>query len=132
MTKKRDDSQTNETLSARQDTLAACLAAGSTVAAACRRCHVSKATAWRWLQVPAFTARIQSLRKDLLDAAVGKLASMMAGAATDKLRELLEADSASLRLDVVEKIFDLYLRTTSNIDLKAELEQIKASLPQGK
>jgi hypothetical protein len=121
----------NDKLSPRQDRVAACLAAGRTKAAAARECHVGIATIHRWFrESPAFRKRIDELRTELVDRAVGRLADLMAGAAVDRLASLLGAESESLRLDAVKAVYELFVHVTNAADLKGRIEQLEADLPR--
>lgn len=121
----------NETLSPRQERVAACLASGQTVAAASRGCKVGPATVWTWMRQQAFKARIAELRTDLTDRAIGRLADMMAGTAADALRKLLDAKSESVRLESVKAVYELFVNVTNAAELKARIEQLEADQHRG-
>jgi hypothetical protein len=131
MSAKRNESEPIGTLSARQERVAAAIAAGRTVAAASRECRAGTTTIWRWLKQPAFRQRIEALRRELVDRAVGRLADMMAGTAADTLRKLLDAKSDSVRLDSVKAVYELFVNVTNAAELKARIEQLEANQPKG-
>jgi hypothetical protein len=58
------------------------LATGSTVTAAAAANAVNRVTVERWLQQPEFRARIAEFRSQMVNAAVGQLASKISLAAT--------------------------------------------------
>jgi hypothetical protein len=124
-------SKLNERVSARQERVATCLAAGYPVARAARECRVGECTIWGWLKQPAFRERVSELRKELTDRAIGRLADMMAGAAADTLLKLLEAKSDSVRLDSVKAVYELFVNVTNAADLKDRLERLEANHPRG-
>jgi hypothetical protein len=108
--------------------VAACLAAGRTKAAAARECHVGIATVHRWFrESPAFCKRIDELRTELVDRAVGRLADLMAGAAVDRLSGLLGAESECLQLDAVKAVYELFIGIRNAADLKARIEELEAN-----
>jgi hypothetical protein len=121
----------NQTISARQERVATCLATGQPVARAARECRVGECTIWAWLKQPPFRERVSELRRELTDRAIGRLADMMAGAAADTLLKLLEAKSDSVRLDSVKAVYDLFVNVTNAAELKARIEQLEANQPRG-
>src|SRR5262249_62391363 len=84
-------------LAARQERVAALLAAGWKVAAAAREVGAGKTTVWAWLRQEDFRKRIDELRRELLDAAIGKLADLMAGQAGAVLGESLDPRATRTR-----------------------------------
>jgi hypothetical protein len=122
-------SEKNGTVSARQERVAACLAAGMTKSRAARECRVGLVTIWTWLKQPVFRERIAELRRELVDGAIGRLADMMSGLALDALRERLEAKDENghptVTLDDIKATFELFLHTTNAADLKARIEELE-------
>lgn len=139
MSSKRNGTTDNDTLQGslteRQEAVAACLAIGRTVNAAARECKVGACTIWRWLKVPEFKGRVDELRKELTDRAIGRLADLMAGKALDVLTKRLDAKDktgkTTATLDDVKAAFDLFLSTTNAAELKARLEALEANQPRG-
>jgi hypothetical protein len=105
--------------------LVAELAAGRTVAEACRRAQVSEATARRWLQEPGFREEIRTVRAALLERAVGQLADATAEAVTT-LRELLGAESETARLGAARAILDGTLKGLDVVDIQVRLAALEA------
>src|SRR5262249_15135619 len=130
MAGKPEENERNRTVTARQERVAAALAVGRTVAAACRECRVSTGTIWVWMKQPAFRDRIAELRQQLTDRAIGRLADMMAGTAADTLRKLLEAKSDAIKLDSVKAVYELFVNVTNAADLKARIEQLEVNQPK--
>jgi hypothetical protein len=122
----RNEKVENGKISARQEVVAACLAAGQTMAATARECRVGVTTIWVWKKQPPFRERLAELRQELVDCAVGRLADMMAGKAADALAKLLRAKSEGVRLDSVKAVYELFVNVTNAADLKARIEQLEA------
>jgi hypothetical protein len=121
----------NGRVSARQERVACCLAAGYAVAKAARECSVGETTIWAWLKQPAFRERVAALRRELVDRAVGRLADLMANDAADALAKLLNAKSDSVRLASVRSVFELFVNVTNAAELKDRIEKIEAAQRSG-
>jgi hypothetical protein len=132
MTDKSDKSGRNQTISARQERVAAYLAVGRTVAAASRECHVSTATIWEWHKQQPFRDRVAELRQELTDRAIGRLADMMAGDALDTLRKLLGVKSDMVKLDSVKAVYELLTGLKNSADLQSRIEALEAGQPKGR
>jgi hypothetical protein len=130
---KRDDSGRNDTLSARQERVAASLAAGSSVAQVSRDCRVGTATIWAWLKLPHFTVRVADLRRQLVDTALGRLSELL-GKAGDTYARLLDAADTPprIKLDTANAIYDRFVGLCNFTELRGEIERIKAQLPGSK
>jgi hypothetical protein len=114
-------------LTIRQERVAALIAAGRTINAACRECKVGVSTAHRWkVECPGFLQRIAELRAELTDRAIGRLADLMGGAAADQLQKLLAAKSEGLQLDAVRTVFELFISATNAAELKSRIERLEA------
>ncbi len=105
------------------DALLAALAGGATVQQAAGQAAVSERTAHRRLADPAFRRRVADLRGEMVTRAVGKMADGMSDAAA-KLRELLTAESESVRLGAARSLLELGVKMRES----AELEQRLADL----
>jgi transposase len=119
----------NLTLTARQDRVAALLASGSTVTRTAKECRVSTVTIYEWLKKPAFKERVAELRQTAVDRAIARLSELMGGQALDSLNRLLsdEETSASVRLDSVKAVFELFINTSNAAELKERLEKLEAN-----
>ena len=125
-----------KSLSARQENMASCLAIGMTKAEACRKTKVGMSTLFRWLAQPAFVARIDELRREVVDRAIGRLADLMSGKAIDVLTKRLdrtdpETGEVAATLDDVKAAFDLFGGLKSNTELQAKLDKLLAKLGEG-
>jgi hypothetical protein len=98
-----------------------------------RECRVGTTTVWQWLQDPLFRQRIDELRREMLDRALGRLSDMMAGAAADTLLKLLGAESDSIKLDSAKAIYELFLHCQNAAELKSRIEALEqSSQPRGR
>ncbi len=86
--------------------LIAALATGATRQEAATRAGLSKTTVYRRLADPAFRRRVSAAWSELIDAAVGRLADATTEAC-QTLRDLLGADSESVRLAAARGILEL-------------------------
>jgi hypothetical protein len=131
MASKSQESEGNrKKLTPRQERMAACLAAGKSKVDACRDCRVGMTTVYDWLRLPAFRERIEELRKELTDRAIGRLADLMAGKALDKLNDRLdrtdpETGEASVTLEDIRAAFELSINLQNAADLKARIEDLE-------
>jgi hypothetical protein len=105
--------------------LALALAAGWTVTEAARAAQISERTAHRRLEDHAFRRLVAEFRRQMVDAAVGKLANTSARA-VKTLSNLLTAESESVRLGAARTILELgsKMRASEELELRiSELEQ---------
>jgi hypothetical protein len=130
---RQDDFGRNDTLSARQERVAAALAAGSSVAQASRDCRVGTATIWAWLKLPRFKDRLSDLRRQLVNEALGRLSDLL-GKAGDTYAKLLDAldTPPRIKLDTANAIYDRFVGLSNFAELRAEIERIKAEIPESK
>ena len=124
---RRDESERNGMLPARQERVAACLAAGKTVARAARECHVGRTTIWMWLRQPVFRARVDELRDLLTERTLGLLAAASADAVLT-LAELLGAQFESTRSAAADKILSHSVKHREAHDLQKQLASIQEQL----
>jgi hypothetical protein len=125
--------QIHTDLSARQDNMAALLASGVTGNEACRRLKVAGSTLVQWRKQAPFLARVEELRREVVDRAIGRLADLMAGKAIDKLIARLdkvnaETGETACTLDDVKCAFDLFGGLKSNTELQAKLDRLLEKL----
>jgi hypothetical protein len=87
-------------------------------------------TLYTWLKDPAFRAKVDELRNELVDRAVGRLAELMAGQALDALTSRLrrkDAETGELvaGLDDIKAAFELFANLSTVADFKARLEKLE-------
>src|SRR5262245_1500924 len=85
------------------DALALLLARGRSIASTARTAKVSENTVRRRLADADFKARVEQLRRQLLDVAVRRLSDLMLGAA-DKLGKLLRSKNEAISLGAARTI----------------------------
>lgn len=107
------------------EALALALATGRTLRDAAGTSGVSERTAARRWADPAFRLRVSQLRGDMVQRSLGRMADGM-GEAADVLRQLLAAESESVRLGAARSLLELGVRLRESVELErrlAELEQ---------
>jgi hypothetical protein len=99
----------------------------------CRKYKVGRTTLWTWLQHPAFQARLTALRHQAVDAALGRLSELL-GKASDTYARLLDAADTPprIKLDTANAVLDRFVGLSNFAELRAEIEKLKAQLPEGK
>ena len=89
------------------DALALSIACGSSLRVAAKENGFGERTAWRRMNDPEFRARVDTIRAAIVDQGIGKIIESIAAAA-DTLRDLLTAESESVRLGAAKGILDAY------------------------
>ena len=105
-------------------TLVMALAAGGTVEAAAKAADVSETTAYRRQREPAFRQRVAEVRDEMVSRAVARL-SATSTLAADCLRELLKAQSETVRLGAARAILELGSRLREQEDLGARIAALE-------
>jgi hypothetical protein len=109
-----------------EDALLLALACGATVEAAGRQCDLTERTVYRRLREPAFKARLQELRADM----VRRSAGMLTAAAGEAVRTLLslQKDSAppAVRLGAARAVLELGIKVRELADLEARIVTLEA------
>jgi hypothetical protein len=99
------------------------LAAGQTLRNAAAAAGVGERTASRRWADPEFRRRLERLRADMLERALGKLADARAGAA-ETLRRLLNAHSESVRLAAARSILELGAMLGEMVELDRDVTEL--------
>src|SRR5215213_1839174 len=107
--------------------LVTALAAGGTVEAAAKAAGVSETTAYRRQREPAFRQRVAEVRDEMVSRAVARL-SATSTLAADCLRELLKAQSETVRLGAARAILELGSRLREQEDLGARIAALEREL----
>jgi hypothetical protein len=100
------------------------LAAGSTVDEAAAKANISPRTAARRLADPTFRQRLNGIRAEMLQRAVGQLLDAGA-AATTSLRGLLGAESEMVRLHAAKSILELGTKLMEHVDFEERLTALE-------
>ena len=115
---------------AADETLAAALAAGKTIAAAAATAGVGETTAYRRLKVPAFAARVRELRAAMVATALGRLSDGMTAAA-DALNELVRSADLDAKFKAAKAVIELALRVREQVDIEERLAAVERALKGG-
>src|SRR5436190_16194956 len=104
-----------------EDALLLALACGATVEAASRQCDLTERTVYRRLADPAFKARLQELRADMVRRSAGMLTAA-AGASVQTLLSL-QKDSAppAVRLGAARAVIELGVKVRELADLETRI-----------
>lgn len=109
------------------DALLLALASGQTVRDAARTAGVGERTATRRLADPAFARQVDALRAEMVRRALGKMADGMAEAA-DTLRQLLRAESESVRLGACRAALELSVKLREAVEFEQRLAAVELRL----
>ena len=114
------------------ETLAVALAAGQTVRDAARTAGVAERTAHRRWADPEFRRRVDELRGQMVDRAIGRLAQLAAGKALDVMEACLDRrDPETGELVANRKDVDTVLNNLVNLrnhtELKMAIDDLKAA-----
>ena len=112
--------------SSADDRLAAHVAAGLSVRAACKRIGLSEKTGYRRMADPAFEAKVKTIRGRMVTAAAGTLAKSMSRAGR-VLAELLKETDGHLRHKAATKILELGLKVAEVADLQERIAKLEAA-----
>jgi hypothetical protein len=109
----------------RDEALIAALAAGGNAAAAARQAGVNERTVRRRLADPAFRARVDEARAELVRAAIGRLATIGTLAA-DKLQDLIgNARSEQVQLGAARAALEFMLKGSDTEVLARQLAELR-------
>jgi hypothetical protein len=106
------------------------LASGASIRKAAATAGISEATVMRRLEEEAFRRELSKLRAQMIDRAIGKLASSLT-AASATLRKLLKASSETVRLGASRAIVELYVRAKEAGELEQRLSELESLLNVG-
>jgi hypothetical protein len=112
------------------EALALALASGQTLRAGAAAAGVAERTATRRWADPAFRRRVGELRGELVGRALGRMADGMADAA-DVLRQLLAAQSESVRLGAARALLELGVRLRESVELESRLVELERRAEKG-
>jgi hypothetical protein len=112
------------------EVLALALASGQTLRDAAAATGIGERTATRRCVDTAFRRRVAELRGDMVQRALGRMADGMAEAA-DKLRQLLAADSESVRLGAARALLELGVKLRESVELAERLDALERLMAGG-
>jgi hypothetical protein len=100
------------------------------VEAAARQCNLARRTVYQRLEDPAFQARLQATRSEMLERASG----MLTAAASEAVRTLLslqkESVAAAVRLGAARAILEIGMKVREVVELEARLAALEDRLGQ--
>ena len=109
-----------------EENLILALACGATVEAAARQCKLHERTVYRRLEDPAFQARVQEARGEMVKRSAGMLTAA-AGASVQTLLAL-QRDSAppAVRLGAARAVLELGIKVRELADLECRIAALEA------
>ena len=111
---------------AADESLILALACGATIEAAARQCGVSDRTIRRRLSEPAFLARLQQARADMVKRSAG----LLTAAAGESVRTLLalqkESAPPAVRLGAARAVLELGVKVRELVDLEARIASLES------
>jgi hypothetical protein len=109
----------------KRDLAALALAAGRTVRDAAAEVRMGERTLHRWLvEDPSFRARVDALRSELFNRAVGRLADQ-AVAAADRLGSLVGSDREAVALAAAKAVLELGPRLREAAELQQQVDELR-------
>ncbi len=110
--------------SSRVDAFLVSIAFGKTVRESAKEVGVAERTAYRWLQKSENRMRVNSLRSEYCEQAVGHLAQC-AVKAVMTMRELLDSCSDSIRLNAARSILDFGMQLRQFSEFEQRIQQLE-------
>jgi hypothetical protein len=108
----------------REDAALSALLAEPTIAAAAQAAGISERTLVRWLAQPDFKARYRAARRQLVEAAIGRL-QQAATQAVDALTRNLTCGVPSSEIAAAKAILDNAIKAIELVDLAERIEQLE-------
>jgi hypothetical protein len=108
--------------------LALALAGGATVSDWAEKNNVSERTAYRLAASPEVRERVEAIRRDALEQAVGRLSGNAGGAAEQINRLAREANSEAVRLQASRAVLDELMTVSSYAALERRLAEVERRL----
>src|SRR5262249_45144903 len=114
-------------LNRKQEALIAALLTEPTHAAAATKAGVSEATLHRWLHLPEFQAAYRAARRDVEEAAIGRL-QQAAGKAVEALERNLTCGHAGNEIRAALGVLDQAVKAVELIDLAVRMDELERKL----
>jgi DNA-binding MurR/RpiR family transcriptional regulator len=114
-------------LTPKQEAALLALLAEGTIEAAYKAAGVSKATMWRFMQMPVFQTRYRAARRQLVETAIAQLQSDCTIAAR-VLREVAEDTQApaSSRVAAAKAILEMSVQAVELVDMEERIEKLES------
>jgi hypothetical protein len=116
-------------LTRRQEQALLALLRRPTICGAAKLAGVDERTVRRWLQLPAFIAAYRACRRQLVEAALGRL-QKSAAKAVKALERNLSCGAPSTEIRAALGILDNAIRATETLDQEQRLEELEQRLAQ--
>lgn len=116
----------SETLTARQRRAVAALVSEPTIARASGASGVSRATLYRWLNVPSFEAALTRAQGDALRECVARLSGLMLASLGELSKTLTQSTNAALRLRAADVALRHVLGILEYADVERRLRALEA------
>src|SRR6516164_4736195 len=104
------------------------LASGKTVQAAAELCRVSERTIRRRHEDPTFRQRLNTLRAEMIDRGLGKLADAVADAAQTLRNLQAEGESDAVKLSAAKAILEQAVKMCDASELEERLRALEERL----
>jgi hypothetical protein len=109
----------------------AALLAEPTIAEAAARAGISESTLLRWMAEPEFKARYRAARRQVVEAAIGRLQSVTTKA-VDALERNLSCGIPAVEVGAAKSILDQAIKGVELVDLVERVEQLEQAARDGK
>jgi len=109
----------------------AALLAEPTIAAAAARAGIGESTLLRWLAEPAFRDRYRAARRDVVEAAIGRL-QQASTAAVDALARNLSCGIPAVEVGAAKAVLDQAVKAVELLDLAERVERLEGQLGEGR
>lgn len=116
-------------ISAKQQRAIEALLVEPCAAKAAAMAKISKATIYRWLDDPQFTAALTDARRSVFDKAIETLRTATSAAAEALMRNL-DAGNPADEIRAARSIFDVYLKTTDRTELEQKITALETQLAE--
>ena len=114
-----------ENLSQRQRAAILALLQGPTIADAAKAVRVGETTLHRWLKEPAFREALKAARREVMEAALGRLQGAVTKA-VDTLERNLSCGNPSTEVRAALGILDQAVKVSELMDLEERLAKLEA------
>jgi hypothetical protein len=115
--------------SRREETAIAALLSEPTIEAAATKAGIGESTLLRWLAEPTFKARYRDARRQVVEAAVGRLQTV-ATKAVDTLERNLTCGIPAVEVGAAKSVLDQAIKAVELVDLAERVEQLEQAAPQ--
>jgi hypothetical protein len=105
----------------------AALLAEPTIALAAEKAGIGASTLLRWLQEPSFKARYREARRQVVEAAIGRL-QHVSTKAVDALERNLTCGIPAVEVGAAKAVLDQAVKAVEVMDLAERVEQIEQSV----